>query len=482
LIFLAAGAPSFARAKAEEEAREPLNKEWVLAITAFDLASLSPADRITGEVMTRTLADSLNPVDRRIRVSREYAYYEEYAQEKTLTQAGKTLAAKRAERDILLYQGNPGWKYRKNLEAVDAEIEKLEQAYEEAEAFLPNITAEPEFKLTADNQAGVFPPPPEPGNEYRFCLDQKADAFLAASVSEYHGRIFISLKLYTAYTRSFQYEDSTIFSPEDMVPAVKELAGRLTAAVSGTAPAAIAVRTNPPEAAVLIDEAFAGRGNTFVIERLPGEAEVRVFAENYKTFSMPVELRPGELAELSVDLSPLAMAALDINAVSASAGAVLSGVRIYRGALYAGEAPLTLDLPLEEYEYVYAETPGGDHAAAVYRGIDGTVSLELGQPRTGQTLELSRRRFYGAYGRFWIILPAAFVLSGVSGAYTDAYNYRGDPGIYNESRTYYYVSIAAMVAAGCALGDSFFRLYRYLRNSSGGVTRIENNVEPKRGR
>jgi hypothetical protein len=459
LLCCGLSSPAYGKGKKEEvPEKEPLNKDWVLCVTAFDTSSLSPENRIIGEVMARTLTDSLNSVDQRIRVSPEYAYYEEYAWSKARTEAAGQLAAKQAERDLLLYQGGPAWKYRRDLKAVDKEIEKLKILYRETEAEIPAIVTEPEFRLTDGNNSGVFPALPEPGMEYRFCAEQNADAFLAGAVSEYHGRIFISLKMYTLYTRSFHYEDSAIFSPEDITPAVTELAGRLGAAVSGTRPAAVAVKAAPPEAVVLIDEAFAGRGETAVLDHRPGTAEVRVFADNHETVSVSADLIAGELAELYIDLKPLALAALTVT---------VSGVfdaRVYRGSLYIGNAPITLSMPLDRHEYFYVQTPGGETAAMVYRGIDGTAVLEPETPREKE-VEWYRRKFYGAYGRFWIALPAAFLLSGIAGTYTSAYNSGGNPDIYDKTVNYYYISIAAMAVSGFLLAESFFRLYHYVNNS-----------------
>jgi hypothetical protein len=420
--------------------------------------------------MARTLTDSLNSVDRRIRVSPEYAYYQEYTWFKAYSEAGRQVAAKQTERDMLLFQGSPAWKYRKGIKTVDGEIEKLNVLYRETEAEIPGIVTEPQFRLTEGNNSGVFPALPEPGLEYRFCVEQKADAFLAGAVSEYHGRIFISLKMYTLYTRSFHYEDSAIFSPEDITPAVTELAGRLAAAVSGTRPAAVAVKARPAEAIVLVDEVFAGQGETAVMEHLPGPVEVRVFADNHETVSVPVDLIAGELAELSINLKPLAQAALTITVPEGL------NAQVYRGSRYVGDAPIVQFVPRDRHEYFYASTPDEESASMVYRGINGTVVLEPESPREKE-VERYRRKFYGAYGRFWIALPAAFLLSGIAGTYTSAYNYGGNPDIFDKSINYYYISIAALAVTGYMLAESFYRLYNYVYNAGEDVTRIGKYVD-----
>ncbi|MDR2019999.1 MAG: PEGA domain-containing protein [Treponema sp.] len=463
VLLLAGAAPVYARAKAGEEPLPPINQEWVLCVTAFDVSALPLSNRIAGETMAKALVDALDPVNRRIRVSREYAYYADYARAKALAGAGQALAAKREERDLLLYQGNPSWKYRRELKTADEAIAELEEAYRGADK-IPPIADEPEFRLAGENAAGGFPPPPGPGNEYRFCRDQKADAFLAGSASEYYGRILISLKLYTLFTRSFQYEDSIVFSLEDMNSAVDELAGRLTAAVSGSAPAAITVKAAPAHAAVIIDNAFAGRGGTTIIERPPGPVELRVFAGEHRTFAGEVELNPGELAELYINLTPIAQAALTITAPG------ISSASVYRGALYAGEAPLTINLDQGSYEYISVESPEGS-AAMVFQGIDGSAVFNVRESGPRQ-VERMRRRFYGAWGRFWVALPAAILINGIAATYTNAYNYRGDPGIYDEANNLRYISIAAWTVFGCTVAESIYRAFRYLYSSNEGVIKM----------
>jgi hypothetical protein len=425
-----------------------------------------------GDVLVRSLVNSLTTVDHRIRISREYAYYEDAAWSKARSEAAKKLAAKRTERDLLLYKGTAEWKYRKDLKAVDEAIKTLEEEVQKAEAEIPLITEEPAFRFTEGNIAGTFPAPPTAGGEYRFCSTQRADAFLTGAVSEFHGRIFLSLRMYVVYTRTYVYEDSIIFSSEDTNGAVEELAGRLVAAVSGTPPAAITVSVQPDNAIILLNESFAGRGETGIIERPPGPVELEVFVEEHETVSLPLDLYSGELAELQINLRPLALAAFGISVPE------YPGTLVYRGALYLGEAPFTLNVPVDQYEYLHVETPGGETASMVFRGADGGVELEPVMPhdpeekRTGK----ARRRFYGAYGRFWIALPVAFVIYGMSNAQREAYQLNNAPTTsqYEKAQRYYYVSLGAWIAAGIVLTESLYRIFRYVW-ISGADTVSEKN-------
>jgi hypothetical protein len=450
---------AFGKGKAESAARpEPINTEWVFCVTALDVSALPPSRRIIGEVLQAKLVDSLKAVDYRLRIFPEYTFYEGSAWSKARLEAGKKLAAKREQRDLLLYKGASKWSYRRDLETINKEILQLEADFKKAEALIPEIGTKPVFKLTGENQQGVFPAAPGPGKEKRFCKSQNSDAFLSGKVSEFHGRLYVALRLYALYTDSYVYEDSDIFSPDDLNMAAEQIAGRLTAVIAGTEPAAIQVTAAPENAMVLINNSYAGRGKTEILERSPGHAEVSVYAENHSPQTLSVELAAGELAELSMQLTPLAESIFNVELPRGSAGS------LYRGSLYLGEVPQTVKLSPNQYEYFRVNTPDGKVAQTiVFGGIQtGVVSMRPMTPKEEKATDIARRKFYDAYGRFWLILPAAYVLQGLSNTMANTYNLTANPELYDKAMTFYYVSIGAMVAAGGLLLESFIREAVYL--------------------
>jgi hypothetical protein len=477
LLFCFLPAGIFARGKTEEPEKVPQNAEWVLCVTDFNISSLPPDRRIIGEVMTRKLVDTINTVDHRIRISPEYAYYEGYAWSQTRLAAAKALAARRNDRDILLYRGDPDWKYRKDLTTMDNEIKKLEDALMKAEAEIPLIAGEPVFKFTEGNNSGTFPAPPAAGGEYRFCQNQKADAFLAGEVTEFHGRIYITLRLYMVYTRSFIFEDNIIFSPDDADDAVEEIAGRLIAALAGSIPAAIAVHAEPPDTMVLINKTFAGRGDIDAREHPPGKVTVSLSAENYSPQTVDTELSAGELTEIEAVLLPLDMAEVTVTAPGKT------GVSVYRGAMYAGEAPLTLRLPVNQFDYIRLETAGGETAEAVFLvpplfGEDDTLSLKtkIPLPSGQKRVEKARRRYYWSWGGTWIAGAAAWMIYGLFTAYSDAYQspYNQNPTreMYDQVTTLYYINIGALALVGTAVAHEIFQMARYIYTSTQGAAPI----------
>jgi TolB-like protein len=468
LFFCLACGPLRAGGKTEEADKIPINKEWIVCVTSFDVSSLPPSRQLIGDVVTKNLVEHIKLVNYRKRMLPEYTYYEGTAWSTHIMTAGKKIAEKRNERDQLLYRGYPGWQYRRDLKRIEAELEILEEEYEKVLVDIPLVDSKPLVALTEGNYNGVFPIPPQAGQEYQFCQSQKADAFLAGTVKEYHGRIYVSLRVYTLYSRSYFFEDRTIFSLEDTNLVIDELAARLTAAVAGSPPAAILVKTEPEDASVLIDGSFAGRGGIEVAERSPGPVTVTVFAENYESQRTDLELKGGELAEIYINLSPLALAVFSVTVPDNPDS------QVYQGTLFAGTSPLSLTLPAGSYENIVVETVEGKTASVVI-GPDftrDTLSLKVTPPKEEGRVNRFRRGFYGAYGRFWLALPVAVLVSGLSTSYTQAYNRRGIRDMYDKALGFYYASVGTMAVAGGFLGEALIRAFFYVYTATKNEPRL----------
>jgi hypothetical protein len=462
-LFPAILTGAFAGGKTEEEQEEPRNPEWVVAISAFDVSALPPYRRSLGTLAERSLADSFNRVDRRIRPESEYAYYEDAARSGIRSEAGKKLLAKRDERDQLLFRGEAEWRYRNRLAAVEEEIKKLEEEFKITEEKDLKVVTEPVFTVTADNKNGIFLPPPAEGEEYQFCVNQKADAFLTGTLSEYYGRIYMTLKMYTVYSRSFQYEDRTIFSFDDVALGMEDLAGRLCAAAAGTAPAALVVKAEPEDAFILVGDNLAGRGSTEVVEHSPGTVNLEVFAENHGTVSLPVDLRAGELAEVQITLPPVARSSLDVEVPNIPRSSV------YQGSLFVGTAPLTITTPRDQYGYVKIETPDGKTEGIIFNKDWGSSrdlvfrNPVMPRPSEDKPLENARRGYYGSWGRLWIAASLTLLISGIYTGYEVAYNGGNySETIYNQGNLVAYARIGAIAATGLVAADWIFRFIRYV--------------------
>jgi hypothetical protein len=466
---------SFASASGnkDEGDKKPINNEWYLCVTQFDFSMLQPAQRIAGQVITKSLVDTFKTVSYRLRVSPEYAYYEDYAWRQAVNAAAKALAQKQDERSLLLFKGEPNWRYRKNLKKIDAEIKKLEEELAKKIAEKPTVNNEPVFKLVQANLNGNFPEPPKPGRERRFAQEQKADAFLVGSVREFHGRFFITLKLYVLYANAFVYEDDIIFSMDDAAGAVDEITGRLTAVLSGNKPAVIAIKTDPPEAQVLINGNFAGRGAVEEREHPPGKITVAVSADGYTPELVETDLVSGKITEIDVSLSSLLYSHVNI----ATPG--FTGVSIYNGALYVGEAPYNLLMPIDTLGYITAETKERKAAKIVFtapavQDESYNISLKLKNlPESGQKrVNKARSQYYWAWGITWVAAMLAWGANGVYSSQRDVLPNSSSREFWNNTNTWSYINNGSLILLGTAAAYNVFQLSRYLYISTEGSTPI----------
>jgi len=479
-LFAALRAPIFASGSKDADEAAYLNNEWVLCVTAVDQSLLPSARQLAGSALSRNLVDKLHSVSYRMRISPEYAYYESYAWQQSVGAAAKALSAKYNERSQLLYRGDPNWRYRQDLKKIDDDIKKLTADLAEKEAQKPLIEREPVFKLTEGNMSGAYPAPPQAGGERRFCQSQKADAFLTGTIREFHNRYYIQLRLFTLYTNSWAYEDEIIFSLEDSGGAVEEITARLTAVLAGSKPAAVAVTADPPESQILIKGNYAGRGAVPARDHPPGTVIIAVAAEGYAPMTEDVELVAGKLSDIAVTLSPLQYADAHIGTLGNT------GASVYHGALYVGEAPLTLPLPLDQLQYISVERRN-ERAKAAFTTPDlpsDTLSLSLKMkvppPSGKKRVDKARRWYYWAWGGTWITGIAAWITYGMYTGQNAVWAMGDSRDFYNSTKRLEYISTGAIIAVAVAVGHEIFQMARYMYTATEDVTPITKGDKQKK--
>ena len=471
-LLLLGSSVLFALGKKEEEKLEEQYTEFLLCITSFDVSELPPAQQILGSIIQKELVMDLGRIHHRNRNDDEISRYEELAVNAALSRAATDLSAKREERDALLFQGTPEWKYKKELKRINEEIRELETAYKKAEEEKPLIAEKPLFTISEMNTAGDFPLPPQRGGEEAFLRANNADAFLEGKFRLLYGRVYAEFRFFTRGA-SFVYEDSTIFSQEDLNAAADELKSRFLAALVNSEPARILLTAEPDYARLELNGRLVKSGEA--VELPPGPVSVRASADDYQEMEKELELEGGDTEEVAFVLRPLTMETLGINLNE-------PGMLVYMGAMYLGgnaeertkseeqktnnaedeaeEAITTAEdnaeaaeiaeaadtvpeaneeageteeaivveirpgffsvyVPIGQYRYIRVETEDGLTGEAIVKGSsaeDGTRIITL-QPRKlpgkdEKPVEDKRRKFYGAYGRFWVALPVAFLITG----------------------------------------------------------------------
>ena len=465
----------FAGGRTEEPETQTQNGEWILCVTNFDLSSLPAEKMAIAGVITRKVVERIGTISFRLRISEEYAFYEESAWNRSRSAAAKALAAKQEERSLLIFRGDSQWRYRQNLARLDADIEKLVTALEEVEDNMPLINNEPLFNLTRANLDFSFPASPRAGTESKFCTDQRADAMLAGSVTDFHGRYVVSLKLYTVYTRSFVWEDNVIFSHDDLDDALDEITQKLMIVLSGNNHATLTVTAQPEETLVLINRSFSGRGESSAMEYPAGKVTITASAPDHESISFETDLSPGEHTQITISLKPVEYIDIEID------GFPMSG-SVYNGALYMGESPLTLRLPSGQMEYIELETPDSQKGTIVYMtpdndGFSYSLSLRTSIPVKEGSVGRIRRTYYQAWGATWITGIAAWI---AYYSYTNsnaAFNYQSgtgavDPGFLESNVNMYYVSMGTMIAVGTVAVYGIVQMVRYLYTANKGSTPV----------
>jgi hypothetical protein len=404
---------------------------------------------------------------------------------KAQSDAVRALAAKQNERDLLVFRGDPSWRYQRTLQTYEADISALETQLRVAQTTAPVISGTPKIKVS--NPLSPWPAPPPEEDGYRFCISQNADAFLSGKVTEFYGRIFVTLKLYTLYTNSYSWEDEILFSSEDLDNALSELGGRLNAVVSGLEPAMLIVHVEPETAMIIIDDYWAGRGEVSLREHVPGTVQVAAHAEDHVSTQIETEIISGEIAELFISLTPLRLSTFTIDVPGSPDSSV------YSGGLFLGRTPLSVEFSADRLSYISVETPLGEIGSAVYEGngnvrgsaefigLQNTFSFSTAVPVSPEEKRVAaaRDRFYSAFGRFWIALPVSLLTIGLSNNYIYAYNYGLNPTreMYNTAKTWNYVRIGAFVVIGLAVIDTVYHIIRYLSASGADANPVAVNTQ-----
>jgi len=477
IFFLTLSAQVFAMGAAEEESEKKIiNNEWLLCITNFNISSL-PAEKINiASVVTREITERLTAINYRTRVSSEYAYYEGYAWARNRSAAARALGAKMDERSQLIFRGEPDWRYRQNLARIDSDVEKLKTALDEIEKNAPLVNAEPVFNLTRGNLDLVFPPAPNAGSEYKFCNDQKVDAFLSGTIVDYHGRYYLTLKLYTVYTRSFVWQDNVLFSHTDIESALDEITRKLIIALSGNKPVQIEIVTEPEDTLVLINRSFASRGASGVLEYPPGTITVTATSADHESLTFETDIFSGESINIGLILKPIEYGDVEISADREG--------RIYTGALYVGDAPLTLCLPVNQWEYIDFETADARRGTAVFQSPDtpdfsNSISLRTSLIQQKGRVDRDRRHFYWAWGGAWVAGIAAWISYYTVMGIDYAVSYSSSSGsvnddFYNENVLMSRITTGTLIALGVISVYGIYRLVVYLYNANKGATPVRN--------
>jgi hypothetical protein len=191
--------------------------------------------------------------------------------------------------------------------------------------------------------------------------------------------------------------------------------------------------------------------------------------------TVETELKAGETAEVTASLTPLGFSGVRIFAPGQAQA------QIYHGALYVGDAPFTLRLPVNQYGYVSMEIPDGRFAQAIFFNEEnswetGYLSLK---PRVRRNpderrVDKARRAYYWVWGGVWILGASAWLINGVSNAEIQGSNANLDrtAGMVERAQFMYYLNIGALAAVGVAVITEFIMMGRYVYIAGSDAPRV----------
>ncbi|MDR2343171.1 MAG: hypothetical protein LBD86_01405 [Spirochaetaceae bacterium] len=475
LAIVMQGTAFFAFAGGAKEATPaPINDTWTLCVTQFDVSGMPPARAVMGQMVMQYIAEDMRTAVSRLWLEEEVEYYNDAARLKAESAAAKKLGTKQAERDKLVFSGDSGYKYRQAVKKIDKDIAVLRSEFEKSVVSVPPLAMSPVVKLTEGNLSKNFPAPPVAGQEYYFCTGQKADAFLSGKITWYLDRLYVEISLWSVYARKVTYTDSAIFSADAIKEGSIELGDRLFDYISGYLPAWIKVKANPDNTLIVVDDYVAGAGETELLDFTPGTVSITAFAEDYETFTTDVDLIEGQRTDVSIILAPIPVDEFDVRLKNGPpseqggpdehAAKTFDGdaAAVYDGALYVGKTPIRLKGQSGRQKNLNVEMPDGKVDQTVFIVSKDPIVFDPTPPPAENRTELARKKFYSAYGRFWIVLPLSVLGVGLNNTITAAYNSTGDPELKRQRDMAYWGSMGLSILMGVCLAETFYRIGRYV--------------------
>ena len=450
----------------------------VVYICAVDTSLLPQEQQIAGHRIVHSILQLVNQTPERTRTTMESALYRDSLWREQKQSTGKALADAWGERDSLLFKGYSRQKYESELQRVQKSIRTLQEKQQYLADNPPLVASTAKLVLHKDNQNGTFAAIPADGDKNRFCGERRVDLLLSSSLKSFYNRWLFSYEVYRSVDDLILFSDSIVFSPEELDTIFDQVASSLYQVLSGSPTGAAKITTDPVSASIFVNNSFQGRGQTPVLEGPPGTLTVEITDSAFYPVEFSLEREAQSLSTATIALEPIARSALQI------IGPKDKQLRLYINGLYSGTTPLNITLPnrvnqtKDSLKSLYSlrilAEDGSDSETQplplIISSQPGTITIseEMIVPKPAHPVEQARKQFYGAFGRFWLALPVAFILNGVADTYSDSYTHSENSDLLSRARTSYYSAQGASVLSGLFLLESLYRLgsYVYIANTS----------------
>lgn len=463
LVFVFSLNPLYGLGKSEKpkQTGSVETSKVVVYICDVDTSQMPEDQKIAGLRIRSMWVQTVNKINERKRSPGELARYKEKLWQEQKDSAAKALADARTNRDMLLFKGYSQQTYKIEYAKMTAILSDLEHKYATILKQPPELMETAQLVLHKDNASGSFALGPKPEERQQFCKDRGVDFLLISSLHELFGRWILTYTMYRAVDNIDMYSNTIAFSPEELETILPHIVSSLYEGFSGSPGGALQVSAEPSSANIVLDDVFMGKGTTPVVEGPPGKVSVSISQPGYYPLNFSMDRTPNELHTARVTLTPIAKQAFDV------VSSVSETYKVYIDGLYQGTTPLTIELPQGNYTMVIVNE-SGDHETQsvplILQTKEGVVHVsdQLLRSQNEKPVEGARRKFYGAFGRFWIALPVAYMLNGVANTYINALYYSENQDLVEPATKWYYSAQAAWVITGVFLIESVYRLGSYL--------------------
>lgn len=141
------------------------------------------------------------------------------------------------------------------------------------------------------------------------------------------------------------------------------------------------IRTNPPKATVYIDGVKLGQVTPLIIEKPPGEYELKIVKDQYYVDQRSVMIKDDMTVTVEVDLVPQ-IGKLIINSEPSEA-------KVYIDGKYIGVTPLTHDKPVGKYRVILKREGFRDHIGEAVVAADEALEINVELKERAGVLEIT---------------------------------------------------------------------------------------------
>ncbi|UCF98759.1 MAG: PEGA domain-containing protein [Spirochaetaceae bacterium] len=432
-------------------------QHWSIGVVAFEGNDLSPENLYLTHSFPLLLRERLEAIPFHFFSEAEVLAYQKQIIAKEQQRLVNAVTADRRARDELFFTStSPQQKATVYEDRIAANLAAIQELRDLDPSLIPFPESRPlRFVSGADGQL-IFERSVR--SPLRLAIQERLDVLLWGSFEEIQSFLYLEVNVFDAVLGENVFSYSDAAPPTELYDLVDDLVAELASVLWGRDWSSLRVETNPPQAAVWIDDSYQGRSPLTIPYLLPGEREIRVQAPGFRSVVRTIDLTPYSEAVQEITLAPQPGESFSINSDP-------EGAAVYEGSEWLGTTPLSIEKPDDLRRFLLRQQGYLDFPLYADSAVGETVTAALDLEDLDPAGIQSRRRdeLYRAFGAFALSLPVPLFLWGFG------YDYYviaqvGAPAEAEQTATALYYSYLATVAvSGGLFVNLLVRLVRYLK-------------------